>query len=106
MRAKKKKNIILFQLFIKKMPLSLIHSHRASLSLSFHLSQSQLSQLQYLSQPHSLNVVLQPLGRGCAPASWIEVASLTSTLPLGCGCAPVCVGIGVEIGVWFRCLGS
>ena len=26
--------------------------------------------------------------------------------PLGHGCAPVCVGIGVEIGVWFRCLGS
>ena len=34
------------------------------------------------------------------------MASLTSTSPLGRGCAPVCVGIGVEISVWFRRLGS
>ena len=34
------------------------------------------------------------------------MASLISTPPLGRGCAPVCVGIGVEIGVWFRRLGS
>ena len=50
--------------------------------------------------------MLRPLGRDCAPTSWIEVASLTSTPPLGRGCASVCVGIGVEIGVWFRHLGS
>ena len=34
------------------------------------------------------------------------MASLTSTPPLGRGCASVCVGIRVEIGVWFRRLGS
>ena len=34
------------------------------------------------------------------------MASLPSTPPLGRGCAPVCVGIGVEISVWFRHLGS
>ena len=44
--------------------------------------------------------------RWLPPASWIEVASLTYTPPLGHGCAPVCVGIGVEISVWFRRLGS
>ena len=44
--------------------------------------------------------------RWLPPASWIEVATLTSTSPLGHGCAPVCIGIGVEIGVWFRRLGS
>ena len=46
------------------------------------------------------------MDRGCASCSWIEVASLTSTPLLGHGCAPVCVGIRVEIGVWFRRLGS
>ena len=61
------------------MPLSL------SRSLSSHLFQSQLSQLRYLAQPHSLNVVLRPLGHSCAS---------------------VCAGIGVEIGVWFQRLGS
>ena len=30
------------------------------------------------------------------------MASLTSTPLLGRGCASVCVGIGVEIGVWFH----
>ena len=44
--------------------------------------------------------------RWLPPASWIEVATLTSTSPLGHGCAPVCIGIGVEIGVWFWRLGS
>ena len=34
------------------------------------------------------------------------MTSLTYTPPLGRGCASMCVGIGVEIGVWFRCLGS
>ena len=44
--------------------------------------------------------------RRLPPASWIKVASLTSTLPLDRGCAPMSVGIGVEICVWFRRLGS
>ena len=34
------------------------------------------------------------------------MASLASTPPLGRGCAPMCVGIKVEIGVWFQRLGS
>ena len=47
--------------------------------------------------------MLRLLGRGCAPASCIEVASLTSSPPLGRGCASMCGGIGVEIGVhWYR----
>ena len=46
------------------------------------------------------------MDRRCASASWIKVASLTSTSPLGRGCASVCIGIEVEIGVWLRHLGS
>ena len=34
------------------------------------------------------------------------MASLNSTSSLGRDCAPVCVGIGVEIDVWFKRLGS
>ena len=70
------------------------------------------------SPPSHLNLKLDPLAipaadclkptsrpsRRSPPASWIEVASLTSTPPLGCGCAPVCVGIGVEISVRWRWL--
>ena len=52
-------------------PLSLSHS------LSSHLSQSQLSQLRYLSQPHSLNVVLRPSGSKWLPSPplrrWVVV---------------------------------
>ena len=44
--------------------------------------------------------------RQSPPILWIEVASLNSTSSLGRDCAPVCVGIGVEIDVWFKRLGS
>ena len=82
-RAKKKTLFYSSFLLKKCLSLSFTLTVPLSLSLSSHLSQSQLSQLRYLSQPHSLNVVLRLLGRGCAPASWIEVAFRGSWLCSG-----------------------
>ena len=79
MRAKK-------ILFYSTGPIILLKTHTLPLSLSLNHSIFQLSShLSKLSQANSLNVVLRSLGRGCAL---------------------VCIGIGVEIGVWFQRLGS